>query len=75
MDWMEGRVAELRYVIWSNEHRCFWKLPGHGNTWTLSDAGRYSKAEADAILSPDDVILLAPEYVELVATALEGPRG
>ncbi len=75
-------MPELRYVIWSNEHRRFWNPAWRGYTWLLSEAGRYTKAEADAIVlqaniavregeEPNEVILLAPECVGMVTAAPE----
>lgn len=72
-------MADLRFVIWSNEHRRFWMPAWRGYTWMLSQAGRYSEAEADAICrqaniavpegdEPNEVMLLAPECVAMITT-------
>jgi hypothetical protein len=34
------------YVVWSNEHRCWWRAGHSGYTTSLSEAGRYSRDEA-----------------------------
>ena len=38
------------YMIWSNEHRAWWRPGRRGYTTLTVSAGRYSAAEADAIL-------------------------
>lgn len=37
------------YVIWSNEHACWWGADGKGYFRNLADAGRYSRSEALSI--------------------------
>ena len=37
------------YLIWSNEHRAWWKPSSQGYTTELSRAGRYSRDEAISI--------------------------
>lgn len=34
------------YVIWSNEHRCWWAADERGYRSRLADAGRYSREHA-----------------------------
>lgn len=34
------------YLIWSNEHRCWWATDRMGYTLSVERAGRYSRAEA-----------------------------
>lgn len=34
------------YVIWSNEHRCWWAANERGYRSSLADAGRYSREHA-----------------------------
>jgi hypothetical protein len=76
-------MAELQFVIWSNEHRRFWMPAWNGYTWTLSEAGRYSEAEADVIVrqanialppgeEPNEVMLLAPECLEIITASPVG---
>lgn len=72
-------MADLRFVIWSNEHRRFWMPAWNGYTWSLTEAGRYSQAEVEAICrqpniavrdgeEPNEVALLAPECVAMITT-------
>ena len=42
---------EASWIIWSNEHRAFWNPDRRGYTRHIEQAGRYTKAEADAICS------------------------
>lgn len=42
-------VAAERCLIWSNEHRAWWRPNSCGYTTHLAAAGRYSQAEAAAI--------------------------
>lgn len=57
------------YLIWSNEHRAWWKPARCGYTTLTHEAGRYTEAVADAILRsanfdpaarPNEVKCLAP---------------
>jgi hypothetical protein len=42
----------MKYLIWSHRHREWWRAERQGYSRTLSDAGRYSKADAaDIVLS------------------------
>lgn len=41
--------SEARYLVWSNEHRGWWRHGGWGYTPDLSRAGRFSRANALAI--------------------------
>lgn len=34
------------YLIWSNEHRAWWRPRGRGYTMQLEKAGRYSREDA-----------------------------
>ncbi len=38
------------WLIWSNEHRAFWAAKRLGYTTNMGEAGRYSRAEAVAIV-------------------------
>lgn len=40
----------LEWLIWSNEHAGFWKASRHGYTRHMAEAGRFSEAEAKAIV-------------------------
>jgi len=39
-------MADDRYLIWSNEHRAWWRPGGYGYTAVLLEAGRYSREKA-----------------------------
>ena len=41
-------------LIWSGEHRLWWRAEGHGYTDNLAEAGPYSVADAEMITSNDD---------------------
>jgi hypothetical protein len=44
---MEAPMAEAEpYVIWSNEHRCWWAAGERGYRRSLADAGRYGRDHA-----------------------------
>jgi hypothetical protein len=49
----------MQYIIWSNEHKAYWRPNAAGYTKAKSQAGRYSLADAiaicdDANLNRDD---------------------
>jgi hypothetical protein len=46
---MEGQLNESMYVIWSNEHRGWWRIGRNGYTRNLREAGHYMRDEALAI--------------------------
>ncbi|MET4238596.1 hypothetical protein [Bradyrhizobium sp. RT10b] len=64
------------YLIYSNEHRAFWRPASRGYTLLLHEAGRYGEREAKAIcagslrrlppLNPNEVMLLAPERLSSI---------
>lgn len=42
-----GRLsAPSLYLIWSNEHRAWWRANSAGYTTSLTEAGRYTRPEA-----------------------------
>lgn len=41
-----------RWLIWSNEHRAWWRAHSCGYTRRIEDAGLYSYAEAKSICFP-----------------------
>jgi hypothetical protein len=65
-------MTDAKYLIWSNEHRAWWRPSHAGYTCLIEGAGRYSRAEAERIcqnaneyLQPGamrhEVLVLAPE--------------
>lgn len=42
-------VSELPWLVWSNEHRAFWRANRCGYTGVIEEAGRYTQNEAEAI--------------------------
>jgi hypothetical protein len=67
------------YLIWSNEHRAWWRSDSKGYTLHVDTAGRYSRAEAIKISShahrgwqagrvPDKIPVLAADALECAAT-------
>ena len=44
-------MSQERYVIWSEEHGAWWSPGRSGYTRSLSNAGRYSKEEAQEIVT------------------------
>lgn len=64
--------SDDRYVIWSFEH-CAWWGPGRrGYTSSLASAGRYSRYEAESIVSNEESLALEDALVE---ERTIGPRG
>ena len=68
-------MSDRKYLIWSNEHRRWWRADSCGYTALISNAGRYAKAEAAEIVAnanrylpdaqePNEVLVLAPECIE-----------
>jgi hypothetical protein len=41
----------MKYLIWSNEHRAWWKASRHGYTTRTDLAGRFSFEEATEIVT------------------------
>jgi hypothetical protein len=41
----------LRFLIWSNEHRMWWRGARRGYTEWIELAGRYGRAEAEEIVA------------------------
>lgn len=72
------------YLIWSNEHRAWWRPKSQGYTVKTKAAGRYSRAEAlsicrardgwDPSRAPDEVPVLAADIAEIEARALATPE-
>lgn len=41
----------MQYLIWSNEHRSWWRADHSGYTQLIEEAGRYPRADAEAIVA------------------------
>jgi len=63
-----------QYLVWSNEHRAWWRPNSNGYTGSIDQAGRYTRHEAVRIVDganafiPTDherfeVMVLAPECI------------
>lgn len=59
-------MAEIKYLVWSNEHQRWWRPNSMGYTPYLKEAGRYTEQEAikcalsgalNGILAKADVIV------------------
>lgn len=55
-----------QYVVWSFEHRQWWRANHSGYTPYLADAGRYSAEEAGAIVTQS---VMGEEVALLLQTA------
>jgi len=52
----ENGAAERQFLIWSIQHRAWWRPGALGYTRAVRDAGRYTDAEADQILQQTNLI-------------------
>jgi hypothetical protein len=77
---MPRTSQQNRYLVWSNEHRAWWKPAHHGYTRRVEDAGRYDRAEAMSIASrrgggwpieenPFEIAILEADAVEQAAAS------
>jgi hypothetical protein len=41
----------VRFLVWSNEHRAWWRSHHRGYTEYIEEAGRYSRAEGEQIVA------------------------
>lgn len=41
----------MRWLIWSNQRRMWWREDGYGYTGLIEEAGRYERAEAERIVA------------------------
>lgn len=79
-------ASDTPYVIWSNEHRAWWRANSQGYTTVLAAAGRYSRTEAISIASgsrdgwgpnrvPDEIALPAADAEEMLALSTTKTEG
>lgn len=80
-------LVEETYLVWSNEHRAWWRPNGRGYTIKLEAAGRYTREEAIDIAGgrlgwikdrePDEIPVLERDALDAakgILAALEGDR-
>jgi hypothetical protein len=60
---------DVLHVIWSIEHRGWWKPGGWGYTPTLQHAGRYTQAEAARIVAKANIVRVEEFAVPLTEAA------
>lgn len=74
----EAGRGQGAWIVWSNEHRAFWRPNQCGYTGRIDWAGRYTKAEAETICNganyraisnlrsgtPPEIYMPAPEAVD-----------
>jgi hypothetical protein len=74
----EAGRGQGAWIVWSNEHRAFWRPNRCGYTVRIEQAGRYTKAEAETICNganyraisnlrsgtPPEIYMPAPEAVD-----------
>jgi hypothetical protein len=41
----------VKFLVWSNQHRMWWRPNGRGYTEYIEEAGRYDRAAADRIVA------------------------
>lgn len=63
----------MQYVIWSFEHRRWWRPDSEGYTPDLREAGRYSKAEAGDIVT-SSILLEEVAIYETFAIKMGPPK-
>ncbi|KKK82129.1 hypothetical protein LCGC14_2806510, partial [marine sediment metagenome] len=55
----------MDYVIWSHEHQAWWRPDCCGYTQEVSEAGKYTKAEAGNIVAsatPHGIEVIVPVF-------------
>ena len=68
-------AADQRCVIWSGEHRAYWRANASGYTTLLDGAGVYPRAEAERLTrhcGPEKRITILP--VEMITLTVTVPR-
>jgi hypothetical protein len=60
-----------RYVIWSIEHQAWWPISRMGYVETLAAAGRFSFAEATAIVTSANIVKTNECMIPVEALILE----
>jgi len=52
----------MKWLIWSHEHRGWWKPGGLGYTKVRGEAGRFSLGEAAQICAEANLTLTGPQF-------------
>jgi len=60
----KAEQSRMRYLIWSNEHRGWWKANRHGYTTRTDKAGQFSFEQATEILARANRIKVEEIMVE-----------
>lgn len=68
-------MSAADYVIWSFEHRAWWRPGRWGYTDDLEQAGRYTRREAEAIVADANIVQEHERALSLEAARRDGiPR-
>ena len=73
----QGEECGIKFLIWSNEHNCYWRPNSAGYTRSIAEAGRYGQSQAESICRnaspragsdldetiPPEMMMVAPEYI------------
>jgi len=54
------------WMVWSNEHRAWWKPGGYGYTTATHKAGRFTRERAEEIVAQANIILHDPPHEVMV---------
>lgn len=77
-------MSDGSYLVWSNQHRCWWRPDSKGYTLHVQSAGRYSRAEAIAIArgarngwaegrAPDEIAVAERDVLDQLLGAFSRP--
>ena len=69
-DQLLDQLADV-FVIWSYEHRAWWRPGSWGYTQELGEAGRYTRADAEAIVRRANVVRVNEVMLSLPAAAVQ----
>ncbi|MDN5849112.1 MAG: hypothetical protein L0H63_05660 [Nitrococcus sp.] len=64
--------ADGKWLVWSNEHGAWWRPAKWGYTRAIEEAGRYTRAEADAIVAQANIVIEPGERPNEVAVLAPG---
>jgi hypothetical protein len=69
---MKPHITE-NYVIWSFEHDAWWRPGSWGYTTELEDAGHFTQAEAEKIVTDANIVEINEQAVTLSDATRHGP--